>query len=147
MECVAEIERRGLEEVSSAPPCRSADIEPIPRRASCSACVQRGLYRVPGGERLVKELRDRAHQGKTPVLLSKVHDIHVVCGLLKDSLRRLKEPLITFRLHRTFMEASGRTRSCCSSVRHIGISDATGGAVDLSRFNGNVELEKSFSLC
>ncbi|XP_019115359.1 rac GTPase-activating protein 1 isoform X3 [Larimichthys crocea] len=67
---------------------------------------QRGLYRVPGGERLVKELRDRFIQGKTPLMLSKVHDIHVVCGLLKDFLRKLKEPLITFRLHRTFMEAS-----------------------------------------
>ncbi|XP_070783274.1 rac GTPase-activating protein 1 [Enoplosus armatus] len=80
VDCVTEIERRGLEE--------------------------RGLYRVPGGERLVKELRDRFIQGKTPLMLSKVHDVHVVCGLLKDFLRKLKEPLITFRLHRTFMEAS-----------------------------------------
>ncbi|XP_051272962.1 rac GTPase-activating protein 1 isoform X3 [Dicentrarchus labrax] len=80
VECVTEIERRGLQE--------------------------RGLYRVPGGERLVKELRDRFLQGKTPLMLSKVYDIHVVCGLLKDFLRKLKEPLITFRLHRTFMEAS-----------------------------------------
>ncbi|KAM9336991.1 rac GTPase-activating protein 1 [Symphorus nematophorus] len=79
-ECVAEIERRGLEE--------------------------RGLYRVPGGERLVKELREQSLQCRTPLMLSKVHDINVVCGLLKDFLRRLKEPLVTFRLHRTFMEAS-----------------------------------------
>ncbi|XP_034566594.1 rac GTPase-activating protein 1 isoform X3 [Notolabrus celidotus] len=83
VECVAEIERRGLEE--------------------------RGLYRVPGGERLVKELRDRFIQGKAPLMLSKVSDIHVLCGLLKDFLRKLKEPLITFRLHRTFMEASELT--------------------------------------
>lgn len=55
----------------------------------------------------MKEFRDRFIQGKTPLMLSKVHDIHVVCGLLKDFLRKLKEPLITFRLHRTFMEASG----------------------------------------
>ncbi|XP_074519606.1 rac GTPase-activating protein 1 isoform X2 [Halichoeres trimaculatus] len=80
VECVAEIERRGLEE--------------------------RGLYRVPGGERLVKELRDRFIQGKAPLMLSKVSDVHVICGLLKDFMRKLKEPLITFRLHRTFMEAS-----------------------------------------
>uniref|UniRef100_A0A3P8UKP2 Si:ch1073-416j23.1 n=1 Tax=Cynoglossus semilaevis TaxID=244447 RepID=A0A3P8UKP2_CYNSE len=79
-DCVAEIERRGLDE--------------------------RGLYRVPGGERPVKELRERFLQGKTPLVLSKVSDIHVVCGLLKDFLRKLREPLITFRLHRTFMEAS-----------------------------------------
>ncbi|XP_028264227.1 rac GTPase-activating protein 1 isoform X2 [Parambassis ranga] len=80
VDCVAEIERRGLQE--------------------------RGLYRVPGGERLVKELRDRFLQGKSALMLSKVQDIHVVCGLLKDFLRKLKEPLITFRLHKTFMEAS-----------------------------------------
>ncbi|XP_039990236.1 rac GTPase-activating protein 1 isoform X3 [Xiphias gladius] len=90
MECVTEIERRGLEE--------------------------RGLYRVPGGERLVKELRDRFIQGKTQLMLSKVHDVHVLCGLLKDFLRKLKEPLLTFRLHRTFMEASELTDEDNSSA-------------------------------
>ncbi|XP_041662277.1 rac GTPase-activating protein 1 isoform X2 [Cheilinus undulatus] len=80
VDCVAEIERRGLEE--------------------------RGLYRVPGGERLVKELRERFLQGKTPLMFSKVSDVHVLCGLLKDFLRNLKEPLLTFKLHKTFMEAA-----------------------------------------
>ncbi|XP_062298283.1 rac GTPase-activating protein 1 [Scomber scombrus] len=79
IECVTEIERRGLQE--------------------------RGLYRVPGGERLVKDLKDRFLQGKTPLMLSRVQDVHVLCGLLKDFLRTLKEPLVTFKLHRTFMEA------------------------------------------
>ena len=55
----------------------------------------------------MKELRDRFLQGKTPLMLNKVYDVHVLCGLLKDFLRKLKEPLITFRLHRTFMEAAG----------------------------------------
>lgn len=73
-------------------------------------CLQRGLYRVPGGERLVKELRDCFLQGKSALMLSKVQDVHVVCGLLKDFLRKLNEPMITFRLHRTFMEASGMFR-------------------------------------
>lgn len=80
VECVAEIERRGLQE--------------------------RGLYRVPGGERLVKELKDRFLEGKALPMLSKVHDIHVICGVLKDFLRKLKEPLVTFKLHRAFVEAS-----------------------------------------
>lgn len=71
------------------------------------AGTQRGLYRVPGGERLVKELRDRFLEGKAPLMLSKVHDVHVICGVLKDFLRKLKEPLVTFRLHRAFIEASG----------------------------------------
>lgn len=75
--------------------------------------VQKGLYRVPGGERLVKELRETFLQGKTPLMLEKVQDIHVVCGFLKDFLRKLKEPLITFRLHQKFMEASGRHTQKC----------------------------------
>lgn len=56
----------------------------------------------------MKELRERFIQRKTPLMLNKVHDIHVLCGLLKDFLRKLEEPLIPFRLHKTFMEASGR---------------------------------------
>ncbi|XP_010889063.2 rac GTPase-activating protein 1 isoform X2 [Esox lucius] len=78
VQCVNEIEKRGLEE--------------------------RGIYRVPGNERVVKELREKYIGRKEPIMLSKVDEIHVVCGLLKDFLRKLKEPLITFRLHRTFME-------------------------------------------
>ncbi|XP_047671120.1 rac GTPase-activating protein 1 isoform X3 [Tachysurus fulvidraco] len=80
IQCVKEIERRGLEE--------------------------KGLYRVPGGERAVKELRERYLSAKAPLLLHRVDDIHVVCGLLKDFLRKLREPLITFTLHKTFMGAA-----------------------------------------
>ncbi|XP_047232206.1 rac GTPase-activating protein 1 isoform X2 [Girardinichthys multiradiatus] len=97
VDCVAEIERRGLQE--------------------------RGLYRVPGGERPVRDLRDRILQGKSSVMLSKVQDIHVVCGFLKDVLRRLKEPLITFRLHRTFMEASELDEDSGSAVLYRAISE------------------------
>ncbi|KAG7330746.1 hypothetical protein KOW79_004715 [Hemibagrus wyckioides] len=80
IQCVKEIERRGLEE--------------------------KGLYRVPGGERAVKELRERFLSAKAPLLLHRVDEIHVVCGLLKDFLRKLGEPLVTFTLHKTFMEAA-----------------------------------------
>lgn len=59
----------------------------------------------------MKELRQRFLQGKTAPMLEKVQDIHVVCGLLKDFLRKLQEPLITFRLHQKFMEASGGTHT------------------------------------
>ena len=36
-----------------------------------------------------------------------VDDIHVVCGCLKDFLRSLKEPLITYQLWNTFVKAAG----------------------------------------
>ncbi|KAJ8409189.1 hypothetical protein AAFF_G00242100 [Aldrovandia affinis] len=78
--CVNEIEHRGLREA--------------------------GLYRISGMERTVKELKEKFLRGKTVPLLSKVEDIHAICGLLKDFLRNLKEPLLTFRLNRSFMEAA-----------------------------------------
>lgn len=87
----------------------------VSRNICLLVCLQRGLYRVPGGERLVKDLRDRFLQGKFPLMLSKVNDVHVLCGFLKDFLRKLKEPLITFRLHRTFMEVSGMNTKHCQN--------------------------------
>ncbi|KAG7472022.1 hypothetical protein MATL_G00104050 [Megalops atlanticus] len=78
--CVNEIEQRGLHET--------------------------GLYRLSGVDRTVKELKEKFLRGKTVPLLSKVEDVHAICGLLKDFLRNLKEPLLTFRLNRNFMEAA-----------------------------------------
>jgi len=62
---------------------------------------------VSGSDRVVKDLKEKFHRGKTVPLLSKVDDIHVITGLLKDFLRSLKEPLLTFRLNRAFMDAAG----------------------------------------
>ncbi|XP_072927125.1 rac GTPase-activating protein 1 [Hemitrygon akajei] len=78
--CVKEIEQRGLSES--------------------------GLYRISGCDRTVKELKEKFLRGKNLPLLSKVDDIHAVCGLLKDFLRNLKEPLITFRLYTAFVKAA-----------------------------------------
>ncbi|KAM4610624.1 rac GTPase-activating protein 1 [Polymixia lowei] len=65
-----------------------------------------GLYRLSGADRTVKELKEKFLRGKTVPLLSKVEDIHAITGLLKDFLRNLKEPLLTFRLNQAFMEAA-----------------------------------------
>uniref|UniRef100_A0ABM5FNL6 Rac GTPase-activating protein 1 isoform X1 n=2 Tax=Pogona vitticeps TaxID=103695 RepID=A0ABM5FNL6_9SAUR len=78
--CVNEIEQRGLHET--------------------------GLYRISGCDRTVKDLKEKFLRGKTLPLLIKVEDIHAICGLLKDFLRNLKEPLLTFRLNKPFMEAA-----------------------------------------
>ena len=56
----------------------------------------------------MKELREKYIQGKGSLMLHKVGEIHVVCGLLKDFFRKLKEPLVTHKLHRNFMQAAGR---------------------------------------
>ncbi|XP_075707924.1 rac GTPase-activating protein 1 [Rhinoderma darwinii] len=78
--CVSEIEQRGLHET--------------------------GLYRISGCDRTVKDLKEKFLRGKSVPLLSKVDDIHAVCGFLKDFLRNLKEPLLTFRLNKPFMTAA-----------------------------------------
>ncbi|XP_034545967.1 rac GTPase-activating protein 1-like [Notolabrus celidotus] len=78
--CIKEIEHRGLHEV--------------------------GLYRVSGQERSVRELKEKLIRGKTLPLLSKVEDINVIAGVLKDFFRKLPEPLLTFKLNRAFMEAA-----------------------------------------
>ncbi|KFV13390.1 Rac GTPase-activating protein 1 [Pterocles gutturalis] len=78
--CVNEIEQRGLSET--------------------------GLYRISGCDKTVRELKEKFLRGKNVPLLSKVDDIHAICSLLKDFLRSLKEPLLTFRLNKTFMEAA-----------------------------------------
>jgi len=79
VQCVQEIEKRGLEEV--------------------------GIYRVSGAEKEVRELREKFARGKTPDL-GKYRDIHVICGTLKDFLRSLTEPLVTFALHEAFSDAA-----------------------------------------
>ncbi|NXK96728.1 RGAP1 protein, partial [Formicarius rufipectus] len=78
--CVNEIEQRGLQET--------------------------GLYRISGCDKTVRELKEKFLRAKSIPLLSKVDDIHAICGLLKDFLRSLKEPLLTFRLNKAFMEAA-----------------------------------------
>ncbi|XP_039944300.1 rac GTPase-activating protein 1 [Hirundo rustica] len=78
--CVNEIEQRGLHET--------------------------GIYRISGCDKTVRELKEKFLRAKNIPLLSKVDDIHAICGLLKDFLRSLKEPLLTFRLNKAFMEAA-----------------------------------------
>ncbi|TNN35276.1 Rac GTPase-activating protein 1 [Liparis tanakae] len=81
--CIQEIEHRGLHEV--------------------------GLYRVSGQERVVKALKEKLLRGKSVPPLHAVEDIHAVAGALKDFLRNLPEPLLTFRLHAAFTQAAGES--------------------------------------
>ncbi|XP_056389955.1 rac GTPase-activating protein 1-like isoform X4 [Hyla sarda] len=80
IQCVNEIEKRGLNE--------------------------RGLYRVSGCERLVKELKQKLLYGKVKSQQLAKEDVHAVCGVLKDFLRNLSEPLLTFSLHAHFLDAA-----------------------------------------
>ncbi|OCT63392.1 hypothetical protein XELAEV_18044488mg [Xenopus laevis] len=93
IQCVNEIEKRGLRE--------------------------RGIYRIPGCDRLVKELRPKLLQGKIKAQHLAKEDIHTVCGALKEFFRTLQEPLLTYSLHATFLDAAdildecdGRAETC-----------------------------------
>ncbi|ELU10445.1 hypothetical protein CAPTEDRAFT_161236 [Capitella teleta] len=78
--CVNEVESRGLSEV--------------------------GIYRVPGSEREVKQLKEKFLNSRGTPNLGQILDIHVVCGCLKDFLRDLKEPLVTYELWNDFVNAA-----------------------------------------
>ena len=75
--CTNEIEARGLTEV--------------------------GIYRVPGSEREVKELRDKFLAGQGCSALGQV-DVHVLCGVVKDFLRNLREPLVPSSMWNLFTQ-------------------------------------------
>ena len=42
------------------------------------------------------------------LLQRRVEDIHAVCGLLKDFLRKLAEPLVTYDLWSAFIDAASK---------------------------------------
>ncbi|KAI4470036.1 rac gtpase-activating protein 1 [Holotrichia oblita] len=58
-----------------------------------------GIYRIPGPEKDEKFLR-----GKGVPNLNHV-DVHVICGTVKDFLRSLSEPLVTYALWPEFVKA------------------------------------------
>ncbi|KAL1502637.1 hypothetical protein ABEB36_007751 [Hypothenemus hampei] len=73
--CVNEIELRGLNEL--------------------------GLYRLSASEKDVRSLKEKFLKGRGSPSLAQI-DIHVICGCVKDFLRMLNEPLVTFALWREF---------------------------------------------
>ncbi|XP_077176864.1 rac GTPase-activating protein 1-like isoform X2 [Paroedura picta] len=81
VQCVSQVERRGLQEM--------------------------GLYRISGAEPIVREWKNKLLCSKRAIpSLDHVTDVHVICGVLKDFLRSLKEPLVTFYLHSAFLHAA-----------------------------------------
>lgn len=92
-------------------------------------CQQTGIYRISGCDKTVRELKEKFLRAKSIPLLSKVDDIHAICGLLKDFLRSLKEPLLTFRLNKTFMEAAGEELLCDKSSSFLRLSKTCSFAV------------------
>ncbi|XP_068103205.1 rac GTPase-activating protein 1-like [Hyperolius riggenbachi] len=80
VQCVNEIEKRGLNE--------------------------QGLYRISGCEREVRDLKQRLLGGKAKSHHLAKEDVHTLCSVMKDFLRSLHEPLLTFSLHSQFLDAA-----------------------------------------
>ncbi|ESP01771.1 hypothetical protein LOTGIDRAFT_238160 [Lottia gigantea] len=83
--CINEIESRGLNE--------------------------KGIYRVPGSSSEVRQLKEKFLKEKGIPTLSNIRDIHVLCGCIKDFLRGLKEPLVTYALWHDFVAAAEKSES------------------------------------
>jgi hypothetical protein len=64
---------------------------------------EEGIFRVPGVQDHIKELKKRYDKGKKIDLTGE--DIHNVAGLLKLFFRELPEPLLTFELYESFIAA------------------------------------------
>uniref|UniRef100_A0A8C5FYB2 Rac GTPase activating protein 1 n=1 Tax=Gouania willdenowi TaxID=441366 RepID=A0A8C5FYB2_GOUWI len=86
----------------SIPPLVISCVNEIEQRGLCEA----GLYRLSGSYVQVKDLKEEFLLTNMVPVLSEVENINTVTGLLKDFLRNLKEPLLTFRLTQAFMDAA-----------------------------------------
>ncbi|KAK9686207.1 hypothetical protein K7432_015235 [Basidiobolus ranarum] len=83
--CLREVEERGLYEV--------------------------GIYRISGMASAIEQLRQSFNKDSEAVDLSSEEwrDINVISGVLKQWLRELPEPVLTFDLYHDFISAAGRT--------------------------------------
>uniref|UniRef100_A0A4W3H7A6 Myosin IXB n=1 Tax=Callorhinchus milii TaxID=7868 RepID=A0A4W3H7A6_CALMI len=63
-----------------------------------------GIYRKSGAANKMKELRQKLEADPTSVILENYH-IHAITGLLKQWLRELPEPLMTYALYSDFLRA------------------------------------------
>ena len=78
--CCNEIEKRGLTEV--------------------------GLYRVGGSDKEIKQLKDHILSSKSGMPSLASYEIPVICGVLKEFLKCLEEPLVTTVLRNDFVRAA-----------------------------------------
>ncbi|XP_054161954.1 rac GTPase-activating protein 1-like [Oppia nitens] len=69
---------------------------------------EEGLYRKCGSDRDIRELKEKFMKAKNGIFGMDQYDIHVLCGVVKQFLRDLDEPIVTRILWRDFVRASGQ---------------------------------------
>jgi hypothetical protein len=71
-----------------------------------------GIYRKSGGNTQVNQVRSGFERTSDYDISDPDLDIHAVTSALKNYLRRLPVPLITFDLYDQFLEAGRKSHSC-----------------------------------
>ncbi|KAG5897372.1 hypothetical protein JTB14_022080 [Gonioctena quinquepunctata] len=67
---------------------------------------EEGLFRVAASTSKVKRLKAAIDSGCLTVLIPEYRDVHTLASLLKLYLRELPEPLLTYHLHKDWLEAA-----------------------------------------
>ncbi|XP_074029769.1 rho GTPase-activating protein 44 isoform X2 [Leptinotarsa decemlineata] len=67
---------------------------------------EEGLFRIAGSTSKVKRLKASIDSGCLSDLIPEYRDVHTLASLLKLYLRELPEPLLTFHLHKDWIEAA-----------------------------------------
>ena len=76
-------------------------------------------------DKVIKEVKSHLLCGKGNPGLNKVSDVNVICGVLKDFLRNLKEPILTFKMHGAFTRAAGEDVGFNSHILLTGLTKVT----------------------
>ncbi|XP_057651897.1 rho GTPase-activating protein 92B-like isoform X1 [Diorhabda carinulata] len=66
---------------------------------------EEGLFRVAASTSKVKRLKASIDSGCFSVLIPEYRDVHILASLLKLYLRELPEPLLTYHLHKEWLDA------------------------------------------
>lgn len=66
---------------------------------------EEGLFRVAASTSKVKRLKASIDSGCFSVLIPEYRDVHILASLLKLYLRELPEPLLTYHLHKDWLDA------------------------------------------
>ncbi|XP_030750883.1 rho GTPase-activating protein 17-like isoform X2 [Sitophilus oryzae] len=81
---------------------------------------EEGLFRLAGGMSKVKRLKSSIDSGCFTSLIPEYRDVHVLASTLKSYLRELPEPLLTYSLHKDWLQSmQGPEDQRIEIVKHL----------------------------
>lgn len=76
----------------------------------CPDVSKEGLFRKPGNRQRMRNLRESLIESGSGVTIdTNVYNAHDVCGILKEFLRELPEPLLSERHMEAHMQIAGKS--------------------------------------